>query len=131
MELKLIEEKILESFFPENFEEYEINFEKKAACERYFEKIVESLIYLAHLVSKNERFNLLEKNKVFDLLSEKQIITKNLSNKLKNAKGMRNIISHKYGDIDDKIVFETMKEEFISDSKEFINKIKEQFSENF
>jgi uncharacterized protein YutE (UPF0331/DUF86 family) len=35
-------------------------------------------------------------------------IDKRLSSKLKEAKGMRNIIAHEYGNIDDKIVFKSM-----------------------
>ncbi len=122
---KYLEELLI--ILPLNFEKYEISLEKKAACERYFEKIVESLIDLAYLISKQERFNLSEKNKIFDVLLEKEIISKNLCTKLKNAKGMRNIISHKYGEIDDQIVFESLAEELIPDSKEFLKIIKQIF----
>jgi uncharacterized protein YutE (UPF0331/DUF86 family) len=117
----------LKQFIPSNFEEYEINLEKKAACERYFEKIVEALIDLAYLITKYERFKIEEKNKIFDVLFEKEIISKNLCLKLKDAKGMRNVLSHKYGEIDDKIVFESISKELIPDSEEFLLTIKKEF----
>jgi uncharacterized protein YutE (UPF0331/DUF86 family) len=113
----------LKSIISNNLEEYESNLEKKAASERYFEKIIESSVDLAHLIAKKERLKLDEKNKIFDLLLEEEIINKNLHIKLKNAKGMRNIISHKYGEIDDKIVFESITKELIPDINEFLKMI--------
>jgi uncharacterized protein YutE (UPF0331/DUF86 family) len=52
----------------------------------------------------------------------KKIISKELSIKLKNAKGMRNIVAHKYGTVDDRIVFEAITEELLKDANEFIKK---------
>lgn len=40
---------------------------------------------------------------------------------LKNAKGMRNIISHQYGKIDDEVVFEAITEELCRDIKKFVS----------
>lgn len=113
----------LKSILPKDFKEYENNLEKKAACERYLEKIIEASIDLAYLIVKKERFKLEEKNRVFDFLFEEKIITKNLHIKLKNAKGMRNIISHKYGEVDDKIVFNSIKEELVLDINLFLKEV--------
>lgn len=40
--------------------------------------------------------------------------------KMKNAKGMRNIIIHQYSDIDYHVVFEAISSRLIGDIKEFI-----------
>ena len=97
---------------------------KKAACERYVEKIVEAVTDLAFLVIKEKKLRLPEDDiDAFNILLENKIIDKGLSSKLKNAKGMRNIISHQYGKIDDEIVFEAIKGELDRDIKEFIEQI--------
>ena len=57
---------------------------------------------------------------IIQLLKEKGIINNILSKNLQAAKGMRNIIAHEYGKIDDEIVFEAVTEELGKDVKEFI-----------
>jgi len=113
----------LESILPVNLGEYIYSLEKKAACERYFEKIIESANDLAYLIIKKERFGIPEENKSFEVLFENKIISKKVFLKLKNAKGMRNIIAHKYGDVDDELIFESITEELINDIEEFLNEL--------
>jgi len=115
----------LDFIIPSSFEQYKINFEKRAACERYFEKITEAVIDLAYLIIKEEGFKMPEEDKeTFDILAKEEKITKELAIRLKDAKGMRNIISHQYGQVDDEIVFDSITEELGSDVKEFINTVK-------
>lgn len=40
---------------------------------------------------------------------------------------MRNIISHQYGEVDDRIIFESITLELIPDINEFLDIIKEKF----
>ena len=116
----------LEKILPESYSGYKNNNEKKAACERYFERIVESLIDLGHLFIKYKRFvNANEDIKVFDIFYEKKFIKKELCENLKNAKGMRNIISNEYGKIDDEPVYEAITSNLIDEAEEFINNIKD------
>ncbi len=115
----------LDEIAPKIFEEYISDLKTKAACERYSEKIIEAVVDLAFLVIKDKGFKLPEEDKeAFDILAEEKLISKALAEKLKDAKGMRNIIAHKYGKIDDKIVFEAITEELERDVKEFIGEIK-------
>lgn len=110
---------------PENFEAYAHDLKAKAACERYFEKIIEAVVDLAFLAIKDRGFTTPEEDKeAFDILAEEKIISKELAVKLKEAKGMRNIIAHEYGEIDDRIVFESITEEFEKDVEEFITHLK-------
>lgn len=118
---KYLEE--LESILPMDFQEYTNSIEKKAACERYFEKIVESVNDLAYLIIKKERFLIPEKNKSFETLFENRLISEKVFLKLKNAKGMRNIIAHKYGEINDELIFESLTEELIQDIDLFLEEI--------
>ena len=116
----------LESVVPLTLEEYESDFKIKAICEHYFEKIVESAVDLAFLFIKNEGLKIPEDDKnAFEILQDNNIISEKLSRKLQNAKGMRNIISHEYGQIDDSIVFEAVGEQLEKDINEFIGDIKE------
>jgi len=125
---KYLEE--LETILPESFGEYSKSIEKKAACERYFEKIIESLIDLSFLIIKEEKFEIPENNEIFEVLLNKEIINKNIYQKIKKAKGMRNIIAHKYGEIDDEIVFESLTEELIPDITNFLEVIEIYFNKN-
>ena len=43
-----------------------------------------------------------------------------MSGKLKNMKGMRNILAHQYGEVDDKIVYSSIDREIYPDIKEFL-----------
>ena len=114
----------LKQFIPSNFEEYEINLEKKAACERYFEKIIEAVVDLSFLLIREIGAMLPEDEKgSFDSLKNEGIISEKLCNKLKDAKGMSNIIAHNYGSVDDEIVFNSLNEELITDVSDFLDQI--------
>ncbi len=58
------------------------------------------------------------------IFSENKIISPKLSEKLQNAKRMRNILAHEYGEVDDEIVFNALTEELEKDAIEFIKNIK-------
>lgn len=91
---------------PGNFEEYREDYKTKAACERYFERIIEGVVDLAFLVIKEQNLKIPEDDKsAFDVLKNESIISEDLCNKLKDAKGMRNILAHEYGSVDDELVF--------------------------
>ena len=115
----------LSGIVPSGFDEYKSNIEKKAACERYVEKIVEAATDLAFLIIKNKRLRIPEDDiDAFNILLENKIINSALAAKLKNAKGMRNIISHQYGKVDDEIVFQSIREELEKDVKDFLENVK-------
>ncbi len=58
----------------------------------------------------------------FEKLSNAEIITKELGNKLRKAARLRNIIIHKYWEIDDRKIFGSVKEN-IEDFEEFLKQI--------
>ena len=116
---KFLEE--LESIMPFDFEEYENDFKIRAVCERNFEKIIEVVVDLAFIIIKENKMKIPEEDKrAFDILASSKIISSGLSEKLKEAKGMRNIIAHEYGKIDDEKVFKAITEELIPDVKKFL-----------
>src|SRR3989344_2142868 len=121
--IKEIEDYLEELLYiaPDNFTEYKTNLEKKAACERYFEKVIEAVVDLAFLVIKEKELKIPEGDKeAFDILVRNNIIPKILATKLKEAKGMRNVLAHEYGKVDDKLVFDSIKEELENDVMDII-----------
>ena len=115
----------LEFIMPNSFDEYIKDFVKKAACERYFEKIVEAVIDLVFLVVKERGLKSPSSDRdALEILSENNIISPVLSGKLGDAKSMRNIIVHEYGYIDDRKVFDAMKNELFGDAKELLGALR-------
>ncbi|MFH0837564.1 MAG: DUF86 domain-containing protein [Candidatus Aenigmatarchaeota archaeon] len=110
---------------PKNLSVYEKDFKTKAACERYVGKIIEAITDIAVLVIKEKGFELPENELIaFDILRNNNIILPDFTEKLKDAKRMRNIIAHYYGKVDDEIIFNSIKNELIKDAKAFIRAIR-------
>ena len=110
---------------PADFQNYTGDFQKKAACERYFEKIVEAIIDLAFLIIKEKKYKIPEEDKeAFEILAKEKIISLETAQKMKEAKGMRNFIAHEYGKIDDKIVYTAITEEIEKDTKQLLKEIR-------
>ena len=107
---------------PHEFDEYNSKKLVKAACERYFEIIVEATTDIAFMIIANRKLRVPEDDiDAFGILLEHKIIDEELYKKLKQAKGMRNILAHQYGNVNDKIVFEAIKEELDKDIRKFIS----------
>ncbi len=114
----------LKCIIPRNLKEYTY-FKTKAMCERYVEKIIESLVDLGRLIIKEYSLRRAEDGgDVFCILAEANIISVALAHRLKNAKGMRNMIAHQYGNVDDAEVFKSITQELPRDAKAFIAVIK-------
>src|SRR3989338_2762420 len=114
----------LKGFMHDDFKDYKSDTVIKAACERYVEKIIEAAVDLSFLIIKQKNFRIPQDDiDAFNILLSERVIDKDLAARLRDAKGMRNIIAHQYGEIDDKIVFYSMKEKLEKDVREFIKKI--------
>ena len=113
-----------ESIMPLDFEEYKKSIKQKAYSERYFEKIVEAVIDLTYILIKEKGLKISEDDQnSFNVLRDNKIISEVTCEKLKLAKGMRNVISHEYGTIDDRIVFNSVTKNLIRDVKRFLEEI--------
>jgi uncharacterized protein YutE (UPF0331/DUF86 family) len=76
-------------------------------------------------VIKDSGLDLPEDDKeAFAILEKSGLIGADLSQKLREAKGMRNLIAHEYGSVDDKLVFEAITSEIGRDAKRFLKAIK-------
>ncbi len=115
----------LEGIVPGKVEDYKSNKLVKAACERYFEKIVEGITDISFMVIAQKKFEIPEEDIAsFRILADHKIIKEQLSQKLIHAKGMRNILAHQYGQVDDKLVFESITKELNTDINDFIAEVK-------
>ena len=109
------------SFKPEDFEEYKTNLQKKWACERACERLAEGLVDLGIFLIRLKEINYNEEDeKAFGVLLKNKIIDEILCEKLRNLKGMRDHIAHRYGEVDDKIVFDSINNEIKDDVNDFI-----------
>ncbi len=101
-ELEKYREELYETL-PEKFDVYVNNIEKKRATERILQIMIESVIDCLFLL--NRLFNNgppASENSVLDMLEGKISHIK----KLKEMKGFRNILVHRYGKIRDELVFQ-------------------------
>lgn len=115
----------LEEIVPVKYEQYCTNNIVKAACERYIEKIVEGVTDVAFMIIKQKKFEIPDDDiDSFRILNKHKMIKESLYKKLKEAKGMRNIIAHEYGKIEDKIVYDAVKNELRKDVEDFFKAIK-------
>ena len=111
----------LDEIIPLSLEEYLCSLEKRLACERALEKIIESVNDLAILFIKEKRLKLPdEDSKAFSILAEKKFISEELCGKLRQAIGMRNFLVHQYEKIDNELVFETLSAQIVPDITEFL-----------
>jgi uncharacterized protein YutE (UPF0331/DUF86 family) len=60
----------------------------------------------------------------FNILLDNKVINSDLAKKMKQAKGMRNILAHQYGKVDDEVVFEAVSKQLVKDVKKFVDAVK-------
>lgn len=105
---------------PDKYEEYAEDFKARSASERIFEKIVMAIVDVSFLLVKERNLSAPEEEgEVFSILSEAKILGFELASRLKDAKGMRNILAHEYGEINNELVYNSLSEEIVRDTDEF------------
>ncbi|MBA7598068.1 hypothetical protein ES703_05077 [subsurface metagenome] len=113
----------LKEMLPEE-EEYHKDLVKRRACEKTVELAIESLLDAAAILVSSERFGLPESEEnLIDILVDKRVITRELGGKIKDMKGFRNILVHRYGKKDDKLVY-TFLTQNLGDFAEFEKQVK-------
>lgn len=112
-------------FAPSSLEAYLNDKVLKAACERYVERIVEGMTDLAFMVIRSGRFRVPEDDRdAFSVLAEEGVISDELCQRLRQAKGMRNILAHQYARVDDSIVFRAITTELLADTGRFVQAVR-------
>src|SRR3989338_5797843 len=99
----------LDDILPDNVEEYHQDLATKRACEKTIELAIEEVIAIISLIVNHQKLGLPHsEDDLIDLLDRKKIITSSLVLKTKEMKGFRNILVHRYGDIDDSRTFNSI-----------------------
>ena len=115
----------LKEIVPNTFDDYVDFKEKRRACERLLQISIETVIDICNLILKGLRLGVPgEEEDVFDKLEKSKVITKKMKKTLKSMKGLRNILVHRYGEVDDELVFQNLKHS-LSDFKTFKKEILE------
>ncbi len=115
----------LEAEVPYTLEEYMEKRRIQLICERIFEIIIEAFVDLAFIFIKENKMEMpVDDDGAFNVLVKEKIISEELGERLKDARIMRNIIAHKYGVINNELVYNSIKEELLRDIKEFIKCVK-------
>jgi len=100
----------LRQIMPADFEAYR-QVEKKRACERLLQVSIECVIDICGLIVAGLRLGLPgEEDDLFEKLYDAGVITGEMRAALHKMKGLRNILVHEYGRIDDRIVYEALQE---------------------
>lgn len=117
----------LKDIMPENFEIYQ-KIEKKRACERLLQVSIESVLDICAQVVIELRLGLpSEEDEIFEKLEQAKIISSATRETLKRMRGFRNILVHEYGHVDDRLVYDVLKnnmDDFNSIRKEIIAALK-------
>ena len=97
----------LDSLKPIELEDYINSIKDKRTCERLLQISIESVLDICNVLITELKLGLpADEEAVFDKLKDKGIITKGMAVILKEMKGFRNILVHKYGIVDNELVFE-------------------------
>jgi len=92
-----------------NKEEYIGDLVKRRACEKTIGLAIESLIDACSMVVSFCKLGIpSDEDNIFDILVKKNFIKESLGKQLKEIKGFRNILTHRYGDINDTLAYEFM-----------------------
>lgn len=119
--------KELRDMLPEE-EEYKHNLIKRRASEKTIEVAIESLIDVSAMIVSSQKLGLpANEENIFDILIENGILSKKLGEILKDMKGFRNILIHRYAHIDDVIVHHNLNN-FLDDFYEFKDAIESYMS---
>ncbi len=111
----------LEEIAPETFEEYKASYEKKRACERILQISIETVIDISQLLFRGMRLGVpADEDNIFEGLKRKGAFNDSMADTLHEMKGFRNILVHRYGKIDDVIVFRAIKQN-LDDFEKFKN----------
>ena len=122
--LRFLEE--MKTLSPDQFEE---SYKDVQAAKYSLLEIIEACIDIANYIISVKGFRRAEEySDMFKVLKEEEVIRKELATKLEDMARFRNLLVHRYGEIDNRRVLEIIKhnlkdiEEFEKDIEEFIKK---------
>jgi uncharacterized protein YutE (UPF0331/DUF86 family) len=98
----------LRTVAPARLAEYK-TVEKRRACERLLQILAEAVVDVCALLVSGLRLGLPgEEDDLFQKLQARGVLSAEMTATVRRMKGLRNLLVHEYGRIDDAIVFETI-----------------------
>jgi uncharacterized protein YutE (UPF0331/DUF86 family) len=98
----------LRAVAPARLSEYK-SIEKRRACERLLQILVEAVVDVCSLLVSGLRLGLPgDEDDLFQKLLVRGVLSTEMTATVRRMKGLRNLLVHEYGRIDDEIVFETL-----------------------
>lgn len=95
-------------------QEYLDDFVLQRAVERTLMNLVQATVDLASHVRRSEGLGPAETSKEeIDCLHEAGIVSEETSDKLQEAVGFRNVLAHRYGEIDHDVVYDVLHEDLL------------------
>lgn len=92
----------LEDMLPSAEEEYLQDLTIRRACEKTIEAAIEEVIDILALLISGFKLGIPNsEDSIIQIVEKKNVLSKPLIEKIREMKGFRNILVHKYGEIDD------------------------------
>lgn len=108
---------------PKSYKEYKESIEKRRACERLLHISIECVIDVCNVLVANMRLGLPAREEdLFRKLEDAKVISRDLADVLRRMRAFRNILVHRYGTVDDKLVYDVI-ENRLGDFKKFKREI--------
>lgn len=102
---------IIKGNIPSGPEQFENMGLLKDGIYKRLEFIIENVIDVCNILNSDLSLGVpSDEDSIIKNLENKKIISKKLSDKIRDMKGFRNILVHRYGNINDEQAFETIKE---------------------
>lgn len=109
---------------PEDFEEFENLGLLKDGIYKRIQYMIENILDICAIINSDMKFSSPgEEDDIINNLVKNNILPHSIGNKIKELKGFRNIIVHRYGRIDDRLSFELINEN-LGDFDKIIGSIK-------
>lgn len=118
-----IHSKEIEDNIPENLEDFKKMGLAKDGIYKKTELMIQESYDICSIISKENELRVPgDEESIPDILAEQEILKKDTAEKLKDMKGFRNALAHKYGTIDDRKAHENIKNG-LKDFEQFIKEI--------
>jgi uncharacterized protein YutE (UPF0331/DUF86 family) len=103
--------KLIEDNLPENYEEFEKLGLVKDGIYKRIEHCVELIIDIIAMLNADLKLGIPNgTSDIYEQLHKNKILTSEIVEIIKNMKGFRNILVHRYGTIDDELAFDIIKQ---------------------
>tara|TARA_Y100000034_G_C6790973_1_gene354142 strand:+ start:48 stop:485 length:438 start_codon:yes stop_codon:yes gene_type:complete len=101
---------LVEDNFPDNFDSFSNLGLVKDGIYKKVEFAIESIIDICNIINSDLRLGSPEtEDSILSHLESKKILDKKVIDLIREMKGFRNILVHKYGDIDEKVSYDSIK----------------------